>query len=554
MIALPLSQENTKSSTAVLPVYTTHPQPLHDTDSKMHSPSIKSRITLARAILVICIASMMMALLHIHYTSFYNRGQVIADIDNQYYDYNNDTPYPAHKKPQQVLINSSPAPTPTETGDVSNETDLSVTVNFNNGTIKRKFKPAFYKNPEGARKEMGSFLDTLAERSSKMAGSSLATKGFFSYLPMGGGNNQFSSLEKAALLAKDLNRTLIVPPISPSSHIKVWSGVRYSEFYDLEKFSADSGISIVEWDDVKQTPVDPPKDLTRHWNDFSEDLPCIANGGIGVNDKNLYDHFRPQFLFNFKSIAPPVEDVTRGKSTDFDHARDVLLQDKEAENPDLWKCISCPYFLNGPTVNGRSWDEVGKHMKFSEKAEAMADEILDTLLPKSQDETRRHPEFIIIHLRRGDIVNKCKKGQSEQECLVQIEAIAKKVDEIEKKRQFKVIDAVNSGIDVSPKALERLPVLVATNEKRPEELEKLNKLGWIMLDHGDKEFDAEGIEIPSVTKKLGTMTSLGPFYPPMLDAVLLTRGDYLIGMSNSRMSQLATQRGAAWYGHSTMLM
>ncbi|KAG0374379.1 hypothetical protein BGX24_010474, partial [Mortierella sp. AD032] len=81
--------------------------------------------------------------------------------------------------------------------------------------------------------------------------------------------------------------------------------------------------------------------------------------------------------------------------------------------------------------------------------------------------------------------------------------------------------------------------------KRPEELEKLEKLGWIMLDHGDAERNEQGQVKPSKTKKLGTMTALGPFYPPMLDAVLLTRGDYMIGMANSRMSQLARQRGSA---------
>ncbi|KAG0007316.1 hypothetical protein BGZ80_004819, partial [Entomortierella chlamydospora] len=184
--------------------------------------------------------------------------------------------------------------------------------------------------------------------------------------------------------------------------------------------------------------------------------------------------------------------------------------------------------------------------------EGMVDNILDTLLPKSTDVNRRHAEFIVIHLRRGDIVTKCKNGQSEQECLVQIEEIAERVDKIEKKRRINALHAAkgnNTNV-----VLERLPVLVATNEKRESELKKLEKLGWILLDHGDKKFDSKGIEIPSKTVKLGTMSSLGEFYPPMLDAVILTRGDYLIGMANSRMSQLATQRGAAWYGHSTMLM
>ncbi|KAF9416573.1 hypothetical protein BGZ94_010188, partial [Podila epigama] len=119
------------------------------------------------------------------------------------------------------------------------ETPLSTTLQYANGSVITTFKPAFYKNPVMAKKTMGSFLHTLASRSwlkssslslpSSSSGRDkrkpglkpvLPTDAFLGYLPMGGGNNQFTSLQRAALLAKDLNRTLILPPIAPSSHIK----------------------------------------------------------------------------------------------------------------------------------------------------------------------------------------------------------------------------------------------------------------------------------------------------------------------------------------------
>lgn len=347
------------------------------------------------------------------------------------------------------------------------------------------------------------------------------------------------------------------------------------------------------------TPEIVPGGFGPQWEEFSEDFPCTANGGIGVSDRSLYDRFRQQFLLKYVR-AVVSEDKTEGKSTDYKYARDVLLKDtvvaasaagaaappppangEIAVDPNMWRCLSCPYFLGGPDVGPRTWTEVGVFLRFNEKTEAMVDDILDVLLgPAIENEPtttagpgivttdgsahnafRPHPQFIIIHLRRGDIVNKCPAGMAEKDCIVQIEAIADKIDQIEKVRRTEALEALKKTMTDDDPASDgrnyvhkRLPVLVTTNEQRREELDKIDRLGWILLDHGDVEKDEKGEIEPSMTKKLGTETRFGPWYPSMLDAVLLTRGDYLIGMANSRMSILATQRGAAWHNHKTMLM
>ncbi|KAF9093261.1 hypothetical protein BGX27_001643 [Mortierella sp. AM989] len=502
-------------------------------------------------------------------------------------------------------------------GNVISDTKLSTTVQFEDGTQKKIFKSAFFKDPEAAKKELGSFMQTLATKSwlvpELLAGleaskssdendnnnssssnnnqgkdeeeedddrdqkvSNASSGRYFTYLPMGGGNNQFSSLQKAAVLAKDLNRTLIIPPISPNSHIRVWAGPRYSEFFDIEGFISKSGITVLEWHDIKQAPETVPGKFSHQWNDFSEDFPCIPSGGIGVANTNLYDKFRQQFLLKFKAVVLP-EDETLGKTTDYNFARDVLLKDDDSQiegttpsitteiDSNMWRCLSCPYFLGGDGLNGRAWDEVGIHFRFNDKIEAMVDDILDTLLgpvenndDKDVDSTRPfrpHPEFIIIHLRRGDITNKCPSNVAEKDCIVQIESIAARVDKIERDRRNAALSKQKEQNEKEKGFVyKRLQVLVATNERREEELEKIERLGWILLDHGDEEKDEQGEIKPSRSKKLGTESKLGPWYPPMLDAVLLTRGNYMIGMQNSRMSQLATQRSGAWHGHWTMLI
>ncbi|KFH64658.1 hypothetical protein MVEG_09390 [Podila verticillata NRRL 6337] len=489
---------------------------------------------------------------------------------------------------------SQTTPGPFATFTILAETDLTRTVQYDDGVQHKIFKDQFFKHPEAAKQEMGSFLDRLATRSwwnvvptgsqsddEEQGGDdgeeggddedhlSLMAKApgrFFTYLPLGGGNNQFTALQKAALLAKDMNRTLLLPPISPNQHVKTWAGPAYSEFYNLDQFIRLSGIYVLEWHAIKQTPSDPPKSLTRHWEDFSEELVCIPNGGVGLSNQSLFDRFRPQFLLKYRPHIPR-EDVTYGKSTDYAYAKNVLLKDEvdvgasgPSPLPELLKCLSCPYFLGGGGLGSRLWSEVGVHLRFNTRIEAMVDDILDTLLSSatkgrgggesvSRIPFRPHPEFIIVHLRRGDIVKKCPAGVAEVDCVVQIETIAEKVDEIEKKRRIKALKGAEKD------KVARLPVLVATNEKRVEELDKIEKLGWILLDHGDKSEDEDKEEGSATNmRKLGTFAKYGPWYPPMLDAVLLTRGNYMIGMKSSRMSALAGQRGHAWYGHETMLL
>lgn len=171
----------------------------------------RSRLTLARTILLICISFMLMALVHIQYTNKIYRHN---EDDSSYTNGNN--PAVPHK------IEPSSSFTTVDTA-------MATTYTYSNGTRIKEFKPAFFQAAKPAQEEMGSFLKTLETRSwwpaphrDEVANRSLpVTNKFFSYLPMGGGNNQFTSLQRAALLAKDLGRTLIIPPISPNSHIKV---------------------------------------------------------------------------------------------------------------------------------------------------------------------------------------------------------------------------------------------------------------------------------------------------------------------------------------------
>jgi len=261
MTASPLYQKSRSHSDE----YESLPQHRDDVSNGLsqhqtYSHGKRSRLTVARAVVLICIGSMLLALVHIHYTNLYRheRESTVANTKSSTIatpessnDMNEspkekvDTP-PVVTKPEtttQTTTTATSATTTTTTTPTTITTNtnknkgapatvedaLTTTVRFDNGTFVKTFMPEFFKDATKARKGLGSFLDTLehrtwwnsdAEEAALQPGTPI-TNAFFSYLPMGGGNNQFTSLQRAALLAKDLGRTLIIPPIAPSSHIKV---------------------------------------------------------------------------------------------------------------------------------------------------------------------------------------------------------------------------------------------------------------------------------------------------------------------------------------------
>ncbi|KAI8605422.1 hypothetical protein EDD21DRAFT_144649 [Dissophora ornata] len=259
MSTAPLLQQ--KSHSQILPQFSQHRhhRSLSTSSDTSNAPSStstmkKSHLALARIVLVICISSVLMVLVHIHYTKVYRqaRGETVthdgSNINNDndpFFSDNTQTKQPEHEflppyepyspaVPETKPETEAPAPPPMEPKFTVTETQLTTTTRYSNGTMKKVFKPEFYTDAKAAQKEMGSFLDTLAKRAwwthnpDSIEGETTTiehgtppTDVFFAYLPMGGGNNQFTSLQKAALLAKDLKRTLLIPPISPNSHIKV---------------------------------------------------------------------------------------------------------------------------------------------------------------------------------------------------------------------------------------------------------------------------------------------------------------------------------------------
>ncbi|KAG0373196.1 hypothetical protein BGX24_012028 [Mortierella sp. AD032] len=79
----------------------------------------------------------------------------------------------------------------------------------------------------------------------------LETERYFTYMPFAGISNQFYGMLRAMSIARALDRTLILPPITSSSHDKSRQNQAWSDFFDLNEFRRRTGLKVVEYQDLR---------------------------------------------------------------------------------------------------------------------------------------------------------------------------------------------------------------------------------------------------------------------------------------------------------------
>jgi hypothetical protein len=130
------------------------------------------------------------------------------------------------------------------------------------------------------------------------------------------------------------------------------------------------------------------------------------------------------------------------------------------------------------------------------------------------------PEYIAIHLRRGDIEAKCT-NQPKSDCIIPLSEYKGHVDAI---------------LATIPKDKTPPNVVLVSDTQSAEEKATIDSYGWYRLDHSVDENLVDASKV------------LGPFSPALIDSAVLTgRGArWVIGSRRSTMSWLAAMRIATW--------
>ncbi|KAF9353128.1 hypothetical protein BGX34_011791 [Mortierella sp. NVP85] len=379
------------------------------------------------------------------------------------------------------------------------------------------------------------------------------------YLPFEGISNQFYSLQNAAAIAKRLNRTLVVPPITSNRHDRLGTHQPWSRYMDLEYMSLHAGVRVVEWHTIKH--IDPVSQriidtgsrtrIPRAWKQLAEQLPCqvVRNYGhdyfVGQEDSVGAD-FAYQFLLDLKPTTVPGFTFNDTVS----YVGDIVKHNQDSADPVV--CLTFTFTAQFAPDRNRwdiAWEDVGQHIRFLPRLASYVEDLIADRFGRLKDPTRLHPpvdlgismldkgteakrflapkpwhrDYIAIHLRRGDIGVKCA-NQTQNNCVIPLP-------------EYKAhVEAILASL---PKHARRSPpnVVLVSDTRSAEEKAVIDSYGWYRLDH---DVDPHLLSAARV---------LGPFSPALIDSAVLSgqNARWVIGSRRSTMSWLAAMRISSWY-------
>ncbi|KAM0791403.1 hypothetical protein ACM66B_005864 [Microbotryomycetes sp. NB124-2] len=208
-------------------------------------------------------------------------------------------------------------------------------------------------------------------------------------------------------------------------------------------------------------------------------------------------------------------------------------------------CLDATYFMgeNPPppphpqdvpldTWRTDAWKEVGQFLHYNKHVETLAEDYLRAIF--RVDRRDQLPPFITMHIRRRDFHN--FKGYTYaplshyEDALTDVRIKIQELLDLPEEHRDPDGKPRIAKFDVP---VSEYKVVVATDEDPTSPfMQELTDLGWYTIDHN----------LFRTTKRYG------PWYPSLIDAEILSRGQGFVGTSWSTYSLLAGQRVEYWRG------
>ncbi|KAG0203095.1 hypothetical protein BGX28_004526 [Mortierella sp. GBA30] len=435
---------------------------------------------------------------------------------------------------------------------------------------------------------------------------------YLSYLPFGGLTNQFISLEVAAVAARKLNRTLIIPPIISNSHDHDNAHQRWSQFFDLPGFTRLTGIPVLEWETVRQLShvqkqVGMKQALLRHsrregpemveWGKMAENVTVMIVNGYGSPKVNINLSawtFAWHFLFRLSFVQPrprkPESTVDeKGMAVPGMRHNDKTLnmedlvamfknyeedddgQKRGGQGPQIL-FLSHTMGIKNAGHENRYWLDVGRHFHFAPQLTAYASVLIKKVAQDLED--IEEGDINSDGNGMGTITATVTEGSGKQG---QEQALERVLSEDEEFMESFDIAAPGNPVPYIAVHVRRgdiwkkcpvkdkascLPPFSQYAEAVDRAMTVAIKAGLssdvpvIVATDSDSEDDLRSIQELGWHRldheKYETKESLGPFGPALVDAAILARANVFVGSGKSTMSQIAEARQRTWYRQPTL--
>ncbi|KIO17268.1 hypothetical protein M407DRAFT_33068 [Tulasnella calospora MUT 4182] len=364
----------------------------------------------------------------------------------------------------------------------------------------------------------------------------------------GGLTNEFITWINLIHLAYVSQRIPVLPPLLPDEqHLgKGGTSLDASDIFDMPRLAKTLKLPILEWRQLKRARYYKsyiPADQEPH--DDDEVLGCWSTYPATSEDHDPSNALTPHFLhLNVQYTAAPANISTPSDSSPFSGLAQMLSPPGRvaalsvppptwAEEPispapepdDQLACFDDLYAPPGGEWEkdlGATWDLVGTNMRFTRRMDLLATSLLRRIFDLKQFDVV--PPFISVHIRRGDLDYFCGSPNRWGECLPPLSAYAERVREIQDElRRTRGQDSIYGDV---------AEVIVTSDETNLTWWAEVEEMGW-------KE---------TKTLKQELQMNYGIWFPPVIDAVILSNGAGFVGTSNSTMSVIAAKRVLDWQG------
>lgn len=334
-----------------------------------------------------------------------------------------------------------------------------------------------------------------------------------------GFSNQIISHIHLIYLALLSERVPVIPPFVHNPHVG-WDGplLSFGEVFDVDLLRAGLRKPVLQWSDVQaQSGVPEPLGCwgLEVWHGPAQAPPSFPHElGVSVVYTSIPNDSRSTYMHAADTLADLVHVSGSSLSESYRESAEALRPDEHIACFDFLYFVSSAANLNLDHSAGSfwpAWSFAGRYVRFTTAVRERAQ--VHLLQAFGLHPEAALPNFISVHIRRGDFVDVCENTPIE-ECFAPLSAYVRRVREVQEELEMR------HGVSVQR-------VIVSSNEQNRAFWADIDRLGWAHIDYG-------------------TGVTNGGWWGIIVDTCIQSMSKGFVGTWGSTVSELSERRVRDW--------